>query len=928
MQDRIQEIKSRATIADFEQFGNLQKDRHDNKKYICPFCNSGNHGAGSTGAGNVYKDKTGVFKYFCFSCEKQADIIDIYQQATGKDTKDAINELADFYGIRSNAEPKRPQKNDKKESESWNLEPLKAEFENSLKFDVADKYYFEPFTDEYGQLLTYRKDRYYRNTGGKAFAWHTFTQNGIEVFYTNDSGKPKCGQVNSKAEKKDNLPLLFIQGTPTKIAFVCEGEKDAVNLAKLGAFAVSTAYGYSKAVKWDKSFSERLKKDSVQLALVLVDNDKNGQVGAEIVAKRLIQDGLKVKLIDISQKWQEAPAKADISDALQILGVEKVNEILQALVKEIPLYAIAPKEPEKKQEQNQENEIDEPTIYETEKGYFIAYPTENGKKKKDKQLTNYFAEIQTQIAIKENGLQEHYVRTKYRLSNQNESQSITIDIPAEYYVKASKYKEFLNQKAGADFTNNCVDANIQIYKDFLIAKVAPLKKVQGVITAGIKQKGDNFIYVEGNKAVNEKGELIDGIMQLDEEQAIISNLIGQEPITKEEWQKISSALFDYNDRSKTITAIAWACGCFIKEHLRLEGIKTPHLCLWGEAGSGKSTTLEKIILPLLCTETVISAGKSTTFSRLKSCNSSNLAPYALDEYKPSRMAIQKVQEIEDFLRNSYDNHIEQRGRADQSIMKYKLLSPVILVGEESPHEPAIADRTIILQYSKKTHSNKNLQALLILQQNQSMLNKLGKSLLLAALNTKTVDVVKWYEDGLYSKIVQESTYTDRIKQNMAYLYAGLYLLDKTLKNLGTSLDIECGFNLTDGLLAINQTVFDDTTESGLNKSLVVETLEFIADRLQLTPDQKSDIYESIDEGKKIGIRLNLVYDLYTAYRKIHDIKGECLDLKDFKRQLKQTDFCIDISRLVRRKQTQRVEKMAILDMAKLRAISEIETFLK
>ncbi len=38
--------------------------------------------------------------------------------------------------------------------------------------------------------------------------------------------------------------------------------------------------------------------------------------------------------------------------------------------------------------------------------------------------------------------------------------------------------------------------------------------------------------------------------------------------------------------------------CFAKEHLRKAGIKFPHLFLIGEAGSGKSNTLERVILPI------------------------------------------------------------------------------------------------------------------------------------------------------------------------------------------------------------------------------------------------------------------------------------------------------------------------------------------
>jgi len=54
----------------------------------------------------------------------------------------------------------------------------------------------------------------------------------------------------------------------------------------------------------------------------------------------------------------------------------------------------------------------------------------------------------------------------------------------------------------------------------------------------------------------------------------------------------------YNEPAKTTSILAWICGCFIKEHLRKKNVKFPHLMLIGEAGSGKSNTLERVIMPV------------------------------------------------------------------------------------------------------------------------------------------------------------------------------------------------------------------------------------------------------------------------------------------------------------------------------------------
>jgi hypothetical protein len=123
--------------------------------------------------------------------------------------------------------------------------------------------------------------------------------------------------------------------------------------------------------------------------------------------------------------------------------------------------------------------------------------------------------------------------------------------------------------------------------------------------------------------------------------------------------------------------------------------------LIGEAGSGKSNTLERVILPVFSRTKVIAAGQTTAFTLMKDSASSNVIPQALDEFKPSKLDKYRLDAIFNHFRNSYDCHEGIRGRADQTTVRYELLAPLVVAGEESADEAAVRERSVELLFSKK-----------------------------------------------------------------------------------------------------------------------------------------------------------------------------------------------------------------------------------
>jgi hypothetical protein len=152
--------------------------------------------------------------------------------------------------------------------------------------------------------------------------------------------------------------------------------------------------------------------------------------------------------------------------------------------------------------------------------------------------------------------------------------------------------------------------------------------------------------------------------------------------------------------------------------------------LIGEAGSGKSNTLERIILPVFSRSKILAAGQTTAFTLMKDAASSNTIPMALDEFKPSKTDKYRLDALLNHFRNSYDVQEGIRGRADQSIVSYELLAPLVVAGEEAADEAAIRERSIELLFSKKDlKTGEHRMTFGWLCANTELLSGLGRSLL-------------------------------------------------------------------------------------------------------------------------------------------------------------------------------------------------------
>lgn len=449
------------------------------------------------------------------------------------------------------------------------------------------------------------------------------------------------------------------------------------------------------------------------------------------------------------------------------------------------------------------------------------------------------------------------------------------------FSNQQKFKILLNKNTIA-LSYFGSDGDLELLKSY-VSELDWVRKT-GVKAMGIYDHQGRLVFVSTGGSIEKAGVAVDDIVQLDKYRSIQTAILSCDVLKKEMLQELGKYLMSYNEPAKAISILAWAAGCFIKPHLRKEGVKFPHLFLIGEAGSGKSTTLERVLLPLFSSSKVTAATQVTQFTLMKEAASSNLIPLPLDEFKPSKIDRIKLNTLYNHFRDSYDGHEGVRGRADQTMVTYELLAPLVVAGEESADEAAIRERSIELLFSKKDlKPAEHRAAFNRLMSGEQELGDLGRALLNAALSVKPEETLKWYKEAtpLFSKELPS-----RIISNLSCCYAGLILVERLCIEMGLSWDAVFPFQFDPCIKYLEYAAKDFLLNGGThNQSIVEQTFEVMA-RMQLDP-----LYCDI-KGDQLFLRLSNIYDQYTKFRKDYAIVGEVLTYKQFQQQLRHSDLFI------------------------------------
>lgn len=451
---------------------------------------------------------------------------------------------------------------------------------------------------------------------------------------------------------------------------------------------------------------------------------------------------------------------------------------------------------------------------------------------------------------------------------------------------------------GAYYSN---DTQLQLLKVLVRREV--LQVTRGVDCIGFHTTDGNLVFVGSkNSVMNKNGKLLETteIRIPKTNREVDTNLLEQEPMKDGALEFILPSLFNFNDINVTAPLLTVLFSQIGKKRLReLTGYRAKHILVSGQAGSGKSATINNIVNPLLGKRKndVLQAGNITLFTAGKKMSRSNAIPVVIDEYKPSKMTSGKVKLISNILRNAYDTSKGERGNADQSTTSYYFNAPLILVGEENISETAVVERSMVVNFSKQSREGCT-DHFKDLSNCESALNGFGREILNTWLLLSDEELIGVVEEAKEKADINRLK-DDRVQETMILANVGILILQKTLSRLGKRLE-DTGYDFRTLSKTVEKAIFINNLEGEREtKPVVNDILDYMINSV-IYPKRRgfgedSTIvnrahYVSADK-KVIGLQTTRLYPYVKAQQ---DLVGfEVYDNhKAFVTQLQSQDYYI------------------------------------
>lgn len=559
-------------------------------------------------------------------------------------------------------------------------------------------------------------------------------------------------------------------------------------------------------------------------------------------------------------------------------------------------------------------------ILESPQGYFKVATDENGKEQKI-QISSFT--IQPESLIKTGKESELHGYLNY------EGATIPISIDCKVLCDIKLFKSTFKSITGIGWFEGGNNELALIEK---LIESKDIKNIVGVPCSGLHKLNGEWVYVTSDGAIDKSGNVLDDVSVLRNNKGIDNpNIIHAEEITPDDLKLLSELIFSFNSPGITACIIGYTAALFIKERLfQTYQRKFPHLKIIGASGSGKSVTVENIIMPILnliADQDQQSAKQATPFVNLKNSSSTNTAPYIINEYKPNKLPEHIKRDIDCTVNQTYDRLIGSRGRQDQTVKEYHQTSSIILVGEAYDSDTSATERFIGLMFSK-ADSLKHQEAFHKLTELSDVLHKLGKSLLLYGLNVSDEDISSFMESNL-SAVKKYPIQSTRPIENITMVFTGIDMIFNLYKEAGLSLEELSGISKDSIKEAAFNTFYEDTLNSQeISKSAVVEIIEAFDELAQSGNIFQSINYSILRNANHLALNIKSIYGIYEADRKRRGL-DTILSQTEFTKQLRKEAFFLDYKpvRLVDDTKTKLV-KCYILDIDILKTnTTEIENLI-
>jgi hypothetical protein len=343
----------------------------------------------------------------------------------------------------------------------------------------------------------------------------------------------------------------------------------------------------------------------------------------------------------------------------------------------------------------------------------------------------------------------------------------------------------------------------------------------------------------------------------------------------EETVKVLSSLLQMNSPFVMGALLAWMTSAFHRQiYHELYG-QFPLCQMFGQAGSGKTTTLDTLLRFFYYLSPPISFtadGGTTKYSLEGMMQTSASIPAAIEEYKPREMRPGRHAQLKQMFRSAYNSQAFAKGgmgvelgQSWRDISVFNYSAPVIFIGEALEAETAVLERTVVIPLSKQSLTGREEHHRIVFD-NRKVISALGKEIVKATFATD-LDQFKASMDAneQRARAIAFHRNNHRVVFNLAVLFNGLDFLEQVLEmKFGKMFKIQFAELRTALGDVSNQVATAIMTEA----SKVLNTLAFISrteDAISEFGLQYGRDYVYSGTGKNLGSLQMRMRDVWVKY---------------------------------------------------------------
>lgn len=865
-----------STVMDY--YGVVEKEGN---KRLCPFHPDHNPSL-------VINKSKAKYKCFTDSCKAYGDIIDFVQNKEGLDKYNAVKRIIEILGLGISIEK------DELDTLDEILRGSNKTWYHDNNYKLEDIYYYKDKNRV--PLLVKLKFRNPENNK-KQFMQFVIKRNKDGVLYADYKDKDKPNLLY-------NLEGITYALENNYSIFVVEGEKDADNLRSLGLIA-TTCNTINLATH---EVFEPLRYGRV---VVLRDNDETGFKYEEKI-RRMLMSKVKDYRVPLIREihGSKSENKGDITDFIELKRKQGFNnkqirdELLNRVKRSLNLKDIYELQQDWKGVYKNVFKYDsEGEIVETNQIY----------------LTDFNVSHIDILEQKDSGDQEielHLI-TEHGVKRSIRGRVNDLFLDAKSFMKHCKM-DFNYKPSTAKYF---VDFKQWLNRYFVLE----LEEEYGTI--GTRKINGEYVYIT-NDGVMKK----DGILHKDfKANGTIAQtkLEGVESLTVEEAKELQSHIFNFNSPANCYNLIGSLGAHLLNGIYRDTKGKNVHvLCMFGESGAGKSFSLGNVAIPLLGLNTTALGFSGLTQYTISKNVSTSFLPTVIDEVKPSKAPINKMNILSNLIRNVTEDYVDYRGTKDQKVNVFKYHSSLIIAGEEGIDETAVKNRSNTIWFHTKDLTPEAMEHgyYFITEKGEKALRSLSKMINIEILNNWNPERLTEELRIIEKDFVICSELDPRVRRTFCNTMLGYRLIRDTLKKItgtteGVKDDLEVSLLVYDNIF---ENVLEEATRVRQDYEDLFETISELASRdrdLEKFALIENVHYKLTDHN--LILHLPSVFDMLDQYFRSRG-KTNSMTAKGFAKQTSQSEYICSTNKNEYYKNVKfgsKTKKCYIYDIEKLRSLN-------